>query len=266
MIKGWLQSASRANAYSDSFELVDIVAETRPTSEQIEYFGNAMRSNFVDPGFLVAANQYLNWTQLTEWVAGSTPRLPTLQRGAFGEMLAGGILEEIHHFQVPISKLRYRITQGQSLPGTDVIAVQWNVDDGVVGVHFVEVKLRSTSNRAKQTVTQAYLQLLECRDESKPAMLKFIAERLYERQDPLFAPFMTYLGNREDLSHMDSFRVFLVWDAAHWADGYLEDLAETEVELSPLTLHIVKLDSLVDLVDAVFDKVPCLVQDELEDA
>jgi hypothetical protein len=84
-----------------------------------------------------------------------------------------------------------------------------------------------------------------------------VAQRLRELGHPLYAAFMDYLRDRRDLSSLDSYRIFLIWDKDNWSESNLDDLAELDITLDPLIVHVARIKGLVALVDNVYAAVPC---------
>src|SRR5712691_11907730 len=105
-------------------------------------------------------------------------------------MLICAILEQFHGYKIPVQKLRFKITKGESLPGTDILALKTNIEGLITEVCFIESKLRTSSdNRA---AIEGCNQLQGDYNSKFPDMVDFVTQRLYERQDPLFRPFLLY--------------------------------------------------------------------------
>jgi hypothetical protein len=257
LLSTWLEWSERDSVGFEAFNVIDIAENSSPESETITYLGGLLRDCMVDPNFLIAAQEWLDWPEIETWTMGSLPESLTLRRGSFGEVLATAIMEEFHNYDVPVRKLRYRISQGQSLPGTDVVALTWSQDDGITGVCFTEVKLRTTTAFASEAVVDAYDQLLADQTAYRPAMLKFIAERLADMNHPLLPVFMRYLRDRRDLSDLDSFRMILVWDSEAWEEKLLSILRDIDVSVEPLTVHVAQIEELPSLIEEVYRLVPC---------
>jgi hypothetical protein len=214
LLDKWLAWSLRTPRPHPSFDVVDITESSERTPEIITGVASILQDCLVDPAFLLAASEWLRWPQLQEWRRDSAPRGIKLRRGAFGEALTTAMMELFHGHLVPVRKLHYTITRGQSLPGTDVIAITSDDHQTVTGVCFIETKLRTTTAFASQAVTEAVLQLRRDHDEALPSMLKFVAEHLHTSNHSLFSGFMRYMKDRRDLSHLDSFRIFLTWDSS----------------------------------------------------
>jgi len=239
-----------------SFNVIDVAELSPPNNAIIEFTAGVVRDALIDPRFLEEASKWLEWPALTDWTQQSKPRPDKLTRGVYGEAIAAEMMRAFHHHHIPVSKLRYTITRGQTLPGTDIIALTLDEHGDINGVCFIEVKLRTTKAFATDAVIDASKQLSADYGEALPSMLKFIAERLQERSDPLFEAYMRYMRDRRDLSGFDSFRIFLFWDQAAWSDNLLQSLDDETMQIAPVTVHVVSLPDMVDRVRVAYSSVP----------
>jgi hypothetical protein len=254
MLEEWLTSADRTPAPFSDFEVVDVTELAEPSAEVLGDVSDLLRDARVDPSFFRAAARTLGWDEVEEWLEDEVPAGTTARRGQFGEVLASAVLAEYHDYTIPVQKLRYALTAGQSLPSTDVLAVF--VDDEaqtITEVCFVEVKLRTGPNTSIGVL--AYRQLRDDYGKRLPDILRFTAERLYDRDDPLLEPFLAYLARRDDPAATDTFRAFLVQDDVAWSETTLDNLNDEPVELDELTVHVIRLAGLGDLTDDVFGRI-----------
>ena len=249
MLEKWLTTADRSPAPYGDFEVVDVAEVDQLSDEVLDYVSDLLRDARVDPAFFRAAAEKLGWDEVDAWLEDSIPAGATARRGQFGEILSAAVLEEFHDYIVPVRKLRYAITAGQSLPSSDVLALLVDEDGEIRDVCFVEAKLRTGADTA--FAAMGYRQLRDDYAKRLPDVLRFTGERLYENVDGLFDPFMAYLARRDDAGG-DTFRLFLVQDVDAWSETTLENLDDEPVELDALTVHVVLLASLADLTAALF--------------
>jgi len=139
------------------------------------------------------------------------------------------------------------------LPGTDAIALSTDTAGEIEELCFVESKFRSTT--AHGTAVQAYEQLKSDTNQRVPDMLRFVAERLHEREDALSGAVLRYMNDRSGRDERDSFRICLTWERSSWSERVLDDLQDNDVELDPLGVHAVLIDDLVSLTDELLHSV-----------
>ena len=119
-----------------------------------------LRDARADPSLFRTAAEALGWDAVEEWLEDAVPTGTTARRGQFGEVLSAAALGEFHEYVVPVQKLRYAITAGQSLPSTDVLAVALDEESQAIEeVCFVEVKLRTGPNTSFGTAGYRQLQV-----------------------------------------------------------------------------------------------------------
>ncbi len=174
---------------------------------------------------------------------------PAVKRGDFGEMITTESVEDFDGWEVPVRKLRYQIDPNQTLPGADVVAFVRDGDGEVLGLTFLESKYRKDPPRDLAIV--AHDQLAADRERSFATTLNFMANRLAELNEPLYASFIRYIGSGE--ARQDSYGVALICDRARWSDEIIHDLAGESELLEPLLLRVAQFDELTQLVDAVYE-------------
>jgi hypothetical protein len=195
--------------------------------------------------------KYLGWEQVSKQIVATImPGLPTAKRGEFGEVLFAAILEEFHDYKIPVPKLRFKITAGQSLPATDILALKVDEISAIIEVCFVESKLRTTSDNT--AAVEGYKQLQSDYESKLPDILTFIAARLHERNDALFETFASYMRDRGDVTDKDNFRLGLCWERSEWHEKVLQNLQENGVDLPRLTVHVIGIDNLRQIIDELF--------------
>lgn len=250
-LNGWLGWNKREPCPYSQFQVID-VREVHGLSQDIKtYLVDSLRVARFDLEFLKDMAKHLGWERVNEQiVAGGMPRLQTMKRGDFGEVLFASILKEFHSYKIPVPKLRFKITRHQSLPATDILALKMDGSGSVVEVCFAESKLRTSSDN--MAAVEGYEQLqnnYECR---LPDILKFVAARLHDRNDPLFHPFASYMQNRTDTTDKDTFRLGLCWEHSEWREKVLENLEENAVDLPRFTLHVIGINGLRQIIDELF--------------
>ena len=204
------------------------------------YLRKSLLAARIDPNMLSTAVKRLGWKKtLNLLVRPSQPTKPKKRRGDFGEILTSAILVELMGYTIPVQKLRFTIKPEQSLPGTDIIAIKKG--NGYFSeMCFVESKLRTSNDRFScRAAIEGYEQLRRDYLDRVPDMIQFILARLHERGDPLFYEFLNYLNNRQDLTHIDRFRLGLTWEHGKWKEEVLE-LLEKDVEEKNLPRTVVQ--------------------------
>lgn len=251
MLAAWIGCRTRSPSKYRRFAVIDGLEKIPPSDEVKRHLSSLLQAARFDPDFIAALSRELGWMTVAEKVKNMTPRLVTNKRGRLGEALACGLLEQVHGFQIPVQKQRYIITRDQSLPGTDAIALRLNPEGVITEVCFVESKLRTVADTA--AALQGYDQLVRDYDDALPHMLLFVAERLRSEHHPLESAFFRYLRERSDETDLDSFGLFLVWEKAKWSETALQNVEDSDPQLSPVHVHVVLIDGLAQLVDEVFE-------------
>lgn len=250
----WLGSTMRQSSSYKHFDVVDIEQISDLTPAIKAYIANLLRDARHSPEFLAATARHLGWNTVRESIiAFGSPRIPNAKRGEFGEALTNAILEQFHGYTIPVPKLRFKLTSDQSLPATDTLALKLDSSGAIIEVCFVESKLRTTA--ATSTALEGYNQLQEDYSAKIPAIMIFVAERLFEREDPLSEPFFAYMRDRNDNRDKDVFELSLCWDIAAWTDTTLSNLEDNCAVSPKLTVHLIRLPTLRQLTDELFVEV-----------
>ena len=100
---------------------------------------------------------------------------------------------------------------------------------------------------------EAYEQLLRVRQERFPAVTNFLANYLAQTHSHIYKAFMDYLTSRQNQPASDSYRIALTWEGNRWLENVLTNLEEKDVQLTPLTVDVIKISQLRSLVKDVYD-------------
>ena len=248
-IGNWFIASQRTDT-GYSFEVTDLEETSYvPSNGELadllsnSYFGSAKLADIADRYGKRAVRDRL-----------LAPRATTqlnVRRGDFGEVVTAEYLTAVAGYQVPISKLRYKISANQTLPGTDCVAVK--VSDGnLEEVAYVESKLR-TSYDSAVAITGAS-QLKKDADATAPEILSFIVSMLNDINHPLCNAFLDYMFDRDSNAHheMDRFLLFIIHEKQIWNERILRNLEDAEIEVEPLCLYAARITGLRCLADSAF--------------
>jgi hypothetical protein len=232
------------------FAVVDVNQLRELTAQAREEIRDVLVTARFAPSFLANLAEELGWEMVKERIVDEgIVKRGTVSRGDFGEAMFDRFLEEHHGYIIPVKKLRFKVTAGQSLPGTDILAFRLNARSEITEVCYVESKLRTI--RDYTVAVKGYEQLREDFESRLPEILTFIAARLDDRSDPLLPAFRDYLRNRLDTTDMDYFRLGLCWDFALWNERALDNLEDNGVELPTLVVHVLRIEALSTLCDEI---------------
>lgn len=254
MLNKWLKCNERNPRPYSLFVVIDVEEFEKVSLDTSEHLLNLLTTSRFDPEYLKAITQRLGWQNFKKSIiAKQVPKQTKIKRGQFGEALINAILQEFYDYKIPVPKLYFRITSDQSLPATDTVALKIGEQGAITEVCFVESKLRRDAKNV-QVALEGCSQLQADYQSKLPDILKFISERLHERQDPLFDAFLNYLGDRLDTTDRDTFSLSLCWEASAWSETVLENLQENNIELPRLTVHLIRINNLSQLIDDLFAK------------
>lgn len=226
-----------------------------PAPEVRSHLVDLLHSSMFDPADLNAFAEHLGWS--TRDVAGY--RVPTndnIKRGDFGEVLTAAMLGQFHDYEVPVQKLRLKLMGNQTLPATDILALRVGEAGSMEEVCFVESKLRTS--RDNVVAVEGSTQLQKDYDSETPAILPFVFTQLRKErgeEDPLFQAFSSYLADRGDNKHLDTFRLGLCYESTVWHEKVLKNLEDSPIVPSKLCVHVVRIDSLRDLTDELVGRI-----------
>jgi len=246
----WL-SIQPKNPQPGTFTTWDVTELAGAGARSAEVLAPAMSEHLISKELVVSATEMLPPSKLSAFLKSRLPSTQILKRGVLGEVLAVRFLEDFRGHVVPIKKLHYRTAGHDSPKATDVLAIKLNDQMVITEVAYVEAKYRTTRSGITAVALTAHDQLQkDCRDEI-PGIMGFAAQILRERHDPLFAPLMTYLRDR-DIDDIDTHHVVLVMDKGCWRDSDLTTLVDHEDILEPLEVYILVIDGLVAKTEAVY--------------
>ncbi len=233
------------------FAVVDAEEITSVSPEIRISLQNMLSDARYDPAYLERMASYLGWKNVQGIVAKGMPGSSSARRGEFAEALINVVLEHSHGYTIPVRKLRFKITSGQSLPATDTLALKLDASGKICEVCYVESKLRSYLDAA--AAIDGCRQLQSDFNDYLPDMLTFISANLFERNDPLFHAFATYMRDRTDAKDLDTFRLSLCWEHVDWNERVLVNLEENGIDLPSLTVHVIRIHTLIALTDELFN-------------
>lgn len=218
-----------------------------------QYLQDLMIHSKIPETFLSRVNRRLKWDEgkMREQLIGRTiPNKTTAKRGEFGEILTCALLEHFSQFSIPVPKLWFKLTSGQSLPATDALAIKTDDTGNLIEICYVESKLRTVSDNA--AAVQAAKQLSNDTSVSIPDILRFVALELDQKNSPLADVFVDYLADRSDTREKESYCIGLCWERAAWDDTVLLNLENDETHLERLSIPIVRIQNLGTLTDELF--------------
>jgi hypothetical protein len=251
MLHTWLRKEDRGTAPGNVLAVTDIQEFCERSDDIGQHLSHLVREARFDAGFLASMAEQLGWSRvrddiITRAMSGNA----TAKRGEFGEVLVSGILEEFDGYIVPVRKMRFKITPGQSLPATDMLGLALNTDGNISEVLYVESKLRTT--RDDMVAVDGYKQLQNDYSSKLPDMLTFVANRLYEWNHPLYESFRDYMGDRLDNRDKDGFCLSLCFDTDEWQERALVNLEDYGISDPTPRVFVIRLSNLRALTDEVF--------------
>ena len=260
MLAEWLAWMERKDS-SYPFLVIDVSEKGGASEQLLESLGDCIKNAYFDPDALGKLIKEYGVIPVHERiVTPSIPTLKTVKRGDFGEVVANSMLRSFHNYQIPVEKLRLKISGNQTLPGIDVLALRLTDEKALEEVCFVESKLRTT--RDNSVGVDGYKQLKQDYDGNSSVILRFVAKRLASKDDAVAKAFLDYFFSREDTRSMETFRLCLFYDSSQWSETVLDNLNDNGVELPSFTVHVVQIRELRQLTDTVFSR---LKVEEVED-
>ena len=255
MISAWLHSLIRIPSAYKKFDLFDVDEHQTLTPDMELYLENLLLEARLNTDMLRDAAKILGWTRTQELLVSPTqPCGHNKRAGDFGEVLTNALLAEMYGYTIPVQKIRFGVSDEQSLSGTDTIAIR-KTDGAISEVCYVESKLRTKNdNFSSLAALQGYQQLKTDYSDKVPDMISFMLARLYDKNDPLFYDFLNYINKRQDLTSIDRFRIGLVWEYGTWKESILELLEEEADGTTPkLSVHRVRIHGLSSIVKKLYD-------------
>ena len=250
MISSWLEQLP-FNPQPDEFEGFHLVEKSLPTSTIKEYVANLLLEEHAAKDFIDDLISDLGWEKVRETFL-ERYRLGYLtgKRGDFGEILSIEIMRSFLHFLVPISKFRYKLIPGQSLPSTDALGIKLNEKKEISEVCYLESKLRTKKYR--MAAVEGHNQLVLDYKKRVPDILFFIYQRLRETKHELFGPFRRYLISRSNTAENDRFHLSLCWEHNEWDNAPLVALLDNGINLPNLMVSVTRISNLAPLVDEIY--------------
>ena len=245
-IDNWLSNQQRQTGSFD-FTIFDVSEHSPRTAFTLELLKELLSRFFFDPQVLKDLRSVLGETAKLALDA-ATPSTPSLRAGAFGEAISAEISERWHAYLIPLRRLR---VTGGSPPGTDLLALRVGEQGRLQEVCYIESKLRTT--RSLGAALDAYEQLRRTRQERFPIVSQYVVNYLAATNSPLYEAFVEYLASRASQPATDSYRIALTWDDSSWTEEVLKNLEDKGVELTPLSIDVVRLAELRDLINVVYD-------------
>ena len=252
MLSKWLSQSERTESAYSNFGVIDSEETSTLSSEIKSHLVDLLHFALFDPDELNAFAEHLGWG-IRESTGYRVPTADKVKRGDFGEIFVSAMLEQFHGYEIPVQKLRSKLTGNQTLTGTDIVALRVSDSDSIEEVCFVESKLRTS--RDNDIAVEACEQLQKDYALETPAILPFIFIQLRRRGDGdrLFRAFRDYLADRSDNRYLDTFRLGLCFEHNEWREKVLENLDDDPVALNKLCVHVVRITDLRSLTDELFD-------------
>lgn len=260
LLTDWLIAEERSPSPSVHFTVVDGDEVSHQLPDLVEELARRMMEAKTSRGFLEKYGGKLGWDLISRRLRQTKPKVA---RGDFGEVVAGGWLQDFCGLHVPIRKLRSQVEPGQTLPGIDTIA--FRVAGGSVeGIHVLESKLRTTSAFLSSVGVTAYQQLEKDRAERALDLLMYALEQMHERGDEFAEPLSDYLLRRVDETS-DSHEITLIVEGGIWDEEVLVQLDAIAGSLPHCRVHVLLCRNLATLIDAVYDRAGLDLVDAMEE-
>ncbi len=245
-VANWLTANERTNS-PYRFSVFDLEESQQVPSRQD--LAGLLRESYWGNDYLASVASKFGWGPIEERLSSWHPTgTEAIARGDFGESVFSEFLRQAEGYEIPLSKLRYKFTAGQSLPGPDCVAFKHS-DAQILDVAFLESKYRSVKDLS--VAIDAAKQLSKGADGSNAGALVFIARILREQGHPLSNSIETYVfGETEDQStHM----IGLLIESGMWDEQILANLEEDEgIELDPLRVYVARVNNLNRLCECAF--------------
>lgn len=234
--------------------VLSVMGPSCDRGELVAGLARLMARNKSDPKVTQDLLLAVGWTNA---VAALQKGRVSVRRGDFGEVLAAEAAEAFDDLAVPVRKLRYQIDPNQTLPGSDVVAMELGFDS-IEALEFIESKYRT--NPAAGIAVDAHEQLATDRLDGYATTVGFLANRLNEIDPDLYDWFLTYLSSRGADESRST--VVLTYDESNWSDAIAEDLEDLEEHLPDLMLRLFPLNDAAGLIDETYDLLKWEVLDD----
>lgn len=253
MLDKWLRwKLLSPNPYK-KFAVIHIDHSDEVQPEVRKHLEELMIRSKLPSSFIARVSRRLNWDAEKIRQQLIAPTLPTqmrAKRGEFGEILTCALLEEFAGFSIPVPKLWFKLTSGQSLPATDALAIKVDNSGEITEVCYVESKLRTKADHS--AAVQAAKQLQTDTEVTIPDILRFVAQVLDMKESSLADAFADYLADRSDTREKETFCIGLCWESSAWNDTVLKNLEDDGIRLEKLSISVIRIDKLGDLTNELF--------------
>ena len=226
--------------------LVVEVHELDPT-DRLGIATEVIRDAYFDLEYLEGISARYGWRGVESVLKTRDKAHIQIRRGDFGEAIAVRVLREFGGYEVPVEKLRYKITAGQSLPATDCIAIRAGNDGSLVEVCLVESKLRTGKDPG--VASSAYRQLTDDASNLIPDALLFTSRQLRASNHALSSAFDDYMFSRT--TNVERLTIMICQEATTWDPDVLDEL-DGESPPPTLTIYPQLIADLAELCTAVF--------------
>lgn len=210
---------------------------------------SALYDHHIHPDRVAGIFQRLKYEKAAEVLIENFPKADRTRKGNFGEVVASEHLQQRHGYKMPVFKLRYSDNPQMPQRGEDIVAFEIDEDQVILKVCIGEAKVRKTHN--KSTVRDAHRRLSEAY-HPYPTALSLITSVLHERGEHDLANQVDVLiETLADGSFPNTNWIFVI--SENQPKDAFEAITEEPKVLENLTCVHVKLDSLDDLVNNLFD-------------
>lgn len=253
MLHQWLQwQPLTPNPYT-KFSVIHVDHIEELQIEVRQHLEEIMIRSKIPESFLNRVSRRLGWDKerMREQLFSRTvPIQSKAKRGEFGEILTCALLQHFWDYSIPVPKLWFKLTSGQSLPATDALAIKTDSTGSLVEICYVESKLRTGVDNA--AAIQAAKQLSDDTSVATPDILRFVALELDQKNSPLADIFVDYLADRKDTREKETYCIGLCWERGTWDDAVLLNLENDQMHLERLSIPVVRIQNLGILTDELF--------------
>ncbi len=263
MLDQWLRWQRLAPNPYNKFSVIHVDHVDDLQTDVRQHLQDLMIRSKIPESFLNRVSRRLNWDEARmreQLIARTIPRQSKAKRGEFGEILTCALLQQFFGFFIPVPKLWFKLTSGQSLPSTDALAIKIDATGNLTEVCYVESKLRTTSDT--DAAVQAAKQLHDDTSVVTPDILRFVALELHRENSALADTFVDYLRDRSDTREKETYCIGLCWERSMWTDTVLANLEDDPFHLERLSIPIIRIDQIGKLTDELFAAIGI---DEVED-
>jgi hypothetical protein len=207
----------------------------------------------VPESLLQRINSRLKWDEnrmREQLISRTIPVQSRAKRGEFGEILICALLQQFLQFSVPVPKLWFKFTSGQSLPATDALAIKTDNAGNLQEVCYIESKLRTGTDTA--AAIEAANQLFHDTNLEVPDILRFVLTQLDRENHVLADKFVDYLADRGDTRDKETYYIGLCWERDTWDNRTLEYLEAETLQLERLSVSVIRIHNLGNLTDELF--------------